>query len=121
MGLTRIDSFSGIDFNTILNYILNRVFSLIKSCIIFLKNKLIEPLCSWAYEKIRNMLSTYSLYIMYEYMESWLNILTRALSILYGAYNLINNKVNVISPIENVNYADIISNNQDIPESTAMC
>lgn len=121
MGLTRIDSFSGIDFNTILNYILNRVFSLIKGCIIHLKNKIIEPLCSWAYEKIRNMLSTYSLYIMYEYMESWLNILTRALSILYGAYNLINNKVNVISPIENVNYADIISNNQDIPESTAMC
>jgi hypothetical protein len=122
LGLARNDSFNGVDYTKILNFLMNKIFGMVKSIIIYVKNLLIEYLLFLFKKYVQPVLLSYTALIVYERIEYWLNILQKALGFLYSTYNLFDKKVNVISSIENVNYADIIiENNQNMPESTAIC
>lgn len=117
MGLTNIDDFLGQDFSKILNLLMNKIFGLLKSIIIFIKDKIVELLLRFFYEKILSLLLQYELILLLERITYWLEILKAAL----GCIPLFKFKRNkVLGSIDEVNYADII-NTQDTPESTSTC
>ena len=64
------------------------------------------------------LLIKYEMIILLERITYWLSILKASLKCL-PKYTFQRNKI--IGAIDNVNYADIIDNNQDTPESMATC
>lgn len=117
MGLTKIEDFIGQDFTKILNLLMNKIFGLLKSIIIFIKDKIVELLLRFFYEKILSLLLQYELILLLERITYWLEILKAALSCV-PLFKFKRNKV--LGSIDEVNYADII-NTQDTPESTSTC
>lgn len=117
MGLISIDSALGQDFTKIFNLILNKIFALVKSIILFIKDKIIELLLIFFYENILPLLLKYELLILLERTTYWLEILRSAVSCL-PTFKFKRNKT--IGSIDEVNYADII-NTRQIPEITNPC
>lgn len=117
MGLIGIDSALGQDFTKIFNLILNKIFALVKSIILFIKDKIIELLLIFFYENILPLLLKYELLILLERTTYWLEILRSAVSCL-PTFKFKRNKT--IGSIDEVNYADII-NTRQIPEITNPC
>jgi hypothetical protein len=119
LGVTKTDakSFNGQDFTKIMNFLMNKIFRLIKSIILFVKDKIIELLLEFFYEKIMPLLIKYKLLLVLEYLTYWLGILRAALNCL-PLYKFKLPKV--IGSIDNVDYADIIAP-QDTPEATSSC
>jgi hypothetical protein len=117
MGITKISDFMGQDFTKILNFIMNKIFGLLKSIILFIKDKIVELLLNLFYEKILPLIIKSEMLILLERITYWLTILEAAVKCV-PLFKLRRNKV--IGAIEDVNYADIISS-QDTPESTSSC
>ena len=118
-GVTRLDSFAGNDFGIILNLLMNKIFGLVKSIIIAIKNMIVGLLLKLFYQEIMPLLIKYEMIILLERITYWLTILKAALNCL-PRFKFQRSKV--IGAIDNVDYADIIvENNQDTPESTATC
>lgn len=117
MGITKIDTFNGQDFTKIINLIMNKIFGLLKSIILFIKDKIVELLLILFYEKILPILMQYQAILLLERITFWLVILKDAISCLprfeFKRYK-------VIGAIDSVDYADIIPS-QDTPESTSSC
>ena len=119
MGLIRMDESMGQDFGMILNYLMNKIFSLLKSIIVYIKDKIVLLLLELFYEVILPLLIKQELLLLMERLEYWLRILKAALlSLPLLKFNFKKNKI--FSAIEDVNYADI-DNSQNTPESTATC
>jgi hypothetical protein len=114
---TNVESFATQDFTKILNYILNSVFKIIKTIILFVKDKLIELLLEFFYEKVMPLLIKYKLLLVLEYITYWLGILKSALKCI-PIYLLKLPKI--IGSIDNVDYADI-ETPQNTPEATSSC
>ena len=117
MGITKIDSFNGQDFTKIINLIMNKIFGLLKSIILFIKDKIVELLLTLFYEKILKTLMKYQAILLLESITFWIAILKEAISCL-PRFKFKRNKV--IGAIDSVDYADIILS-QDTPESTSSC
>lgn len=117
MGITKIDTFNGQDFTKIINLIMNKIFGLLKSIILFIKDKIVELLLILFYEKILPILMQYQAILLLERITFWLVILKDAISCL-PRFEFKRNKV--IGAIDSVDYADIIPS-QDTPESTSSC
>jgi hypothetical protein len=117
MGIVKFDEFLGQDFSKIVNLLMNKIFGLLKSIIIFIKDKIVELLLIYLYEKLLPLLIKYELILLLERIEYWLTILKAALACLPRFKFKINK---AIGSIDNVDYADIVST-QDTPESTATC
>ena len=117
MGITKIDTFNGQDFTKIINLIMNKIFGLLKSIILFIKDKIVELLLILFYEKILPTLMQYQAILLLERITFWLVILKDAISCL-PRFEFKRNKV--IGAIDSVDYADIIPS-QDTPESTSSC
>lgn len=118
-GVTRLDSFAGNDFGIILNILMNKIFGLVKSIIIAIKNMIVGLLLKFFFQEIMPLLIKYEMIILLERITYWLTILKAALNCL-PRFKFQRSKV--IGAIDNVDYADIIvENNQDTPESTATC
>lgn len=117
MGLTKIDDAFNQDFTKIINLLMNKIFGLMKSIIIFIKDKIVELLLTYLYEKLLPLLIKYELILLLERIEYWLTILKAALACL-PKFKFKFNKV--IGSIDSVDYADIVST-QDTPESTSTC
>ena len=118
-GVTRLDSFAGNDFGIILNLLMNKIFGLVKSIIIAIKNMIVGLLLKFFFQEIMPLLIKYEMIILLERITYWLTILKAALNCL-PRFKFQRSKV--IGAIDNVDYADIIvENNQDTPESTATC
>ena len=117
MGITKIDTFNGQDFTKIINLIMNKIFGLLKSIILFIKDKIVELLLILLYEKILPILMQYQAILLLERITFWLVILKDAISCL-PRFEFKRNKV--IGAIDSVDYADIIPS-QDTPESTSSC
>ena len=117
MGITNVNDFMGQDFSKILNLLMNKIFGLLKSIILFIKDKIVELLLTLFYEKILPLLLKYETIILLERITYWLEILKAALNCL-PRFKFNRNKV--IGAIDYVDYADI-TNNQNTPESTANC
>lgn len=117
MGITKIDTFNGQDFTKIINLIMNKIFGLLKSIILFIKDKIVELLLILFYEKILPTLMQYQAILLLERITFWLTILKDAISCV-PLFKFKRNKV--IGAIDSVDYADIIPS-QDTPESTSSC
>lgn len=117
MGIVKIDESLGQDFSKIINVLMNKIFGLLKSIIIFIKDKIVELLLIYLYEKLLPLLIKYELILLLERIEYWLTILKAALNCLPKFKFKINN---AIGSIDAVDYADIVST-QNTPESTATC
>ena len=117
MGRTKIDTFNGQDFAKIINLIMNKIFGLLKSIILFIKDKIVELLLTLFYEKILPTLMKYQAILVLESITFWIAILKDAISCL-PRFKFKRNKV--IGAIDSVDYADIIPS-QDTPESTSSC
>lgn len=117
MGITKIDTFNGQDFTKIINLIMNKIFGLLKSIILFIKDKIVELLLILFYEKILPILMQYQAILLLERITFWLVILKDAISCL-PRFEFKRNKV--IGAIDSVDYADIIPS-QNAPESTSSC
>ena len=117
MGMVKIEDAFNQDFTKIVNVLMNKIFGLMKSIIIFIKDKIVELLLTFLYEKLLPLLIKYELILLLERIEYWLTILKAALACL-PRFKFKFNKV--IGSIDSVDYADIVST-QDTPESTASC
>ena len=117
MGVTKMSTFNGQDFTKIINLIMNKIFGLLKSIILFIKDKIVELLLTLFYEKILPTLMQYQAILLLESITFWMAILKEAISCL-PRFKFKRNKV--IGAIDSVDYADIIPS-QDTPESTSSC
>jgi hypothetical protein len=117
MGITKIEDLFNQDFTKILNLLMNKIFGLLKSIIIFIKDKIVELLLTFLLSKILPLLLKYQLILMLERIDYWLKTLKAAIACL-PLFKFKFNKV--LGSIDNVDYADIIAS-QDTPESTANC
>ena len=117
MGITRIDEFAGNDFTQILNLLMNKIFGLVKSILLFIKDKIVELLLKMFYKVMKEILIKYELLLLLERLNYWLTILKAALNCL-PRFKFIRNKP--VGYLDNVDYADIIST-QDTPEATKNC
>lgn len=117
MGITRIDEFAGNDFTQILNLLMNKIFGLVKSILLFIKDKIVELLLKMFYKVMKEILIKYELLLLLERLNYWLTILKAALNYL-PQFKFIRNKP--VGYLDNVDYADIIST-QDTPEATKNC
>ena len=117
MGLTKLDSSVGFDFGAILNLLFNKIFGLIKSIILFIKDKIIELLLLLFYDVILPLLIKYSIILLLERLNYWLEILKAALSYI-TIFKFKRRKI--IGSIDEVDYADII-NTQNTPETSSPC
>ena len=117
MGITKMDTFNGQDFTKIINLIMNKIFGLLKSIILFIKDKIVELLLTLFYEKILKTLMQYQAILLLESITFWMAILKDAISCI-PRFKFKRNKV--IGAIDSVDYADIIPS-QDTPESTSSC
>lgn len=117
MGLIRIDSILTQDLGTILNFLLTKIISLIKSIILWVKDKILELLLNLLFDALLPLLFKQEFILMMERIEDWINILKAAIECI-PLYKFTLPKY--IGSIDEVNYADII-NNQNTPENTALC
>ena len=117
MGITRMDEFAGNDFTKILNLLMNKIFGLVKSILLFIKDKIVELLLKIFYKVIKEILIKYELLLLLERLNYWLTILKAALNCL-PRFKFIRNKP--VGYLDNVDYADIIGT-QDTPEATKNC
>ena len=117
MGVTRIDKSMGNDFTKILNLLMNKIFGLVKSILLFIKDKIVELLLKMFYKVMKEILIKYELLLLLERLNYWLTILKAALNCL-PQFKFIRNKP--VGYLDNVDYADIIST-QDTPEATKNC
>ena len=117
MGVTKMSTFNRQDFTKIVNLIMNKIFGLLKSIILFIKDKIIELLLTLFYEKILPTIMKYQAILVLESITFWMAILKDAISCI-PRFKFKRNKI--IGAIEDVNYADIIPS-QDSPESTSSC
>lgn len=117
MGITRMDEFAGNDFTKILNLLMNKIFGLVKSILLFIKDKIVELLLKFFYKVIKEILIKYELLLLLERLNYWLTILKAALNCL-PRFKFTRNKP--VGYLDNVDYADIIGT-QDTPEATKNC
>lgn len=117
MGITRSDEVMGQDMGKILNVLMNKIFGLLKSIILAIKDKIVELLLILFYKTIAPLMLKFTLILLRERVIDWLIILRAALNCL-PQFKFTKNKV--IGAIDNVDYADII-NTQNTPESTTNC
>ena len=117
MGMVKIEDAYNQDFSMIVNVLMNKIFGLMKSIIIFVKDKIVELLLIFLYKKLLPLLIKYELILLLERIEYWLTILKAALACLPRFKFKINK---AIGSIDSVDYADIVST-QDTPESTSTC
>lgn len=117
MGLTKYEDLWGQDFTKIVNILMNKIFGLVKAIILFVKDKIVEILLRFLYEKILPLIMKYELLLLLERMQYWLDLLKAVISCL-PIFKFKFNKV--LGSIENVDYADI-ETAKDTPESTSTC
>lgn len=117
MGIVRIDETLGNDLGIILNLLMNKIFALVKSIIIFIKDLIIQILMEFLYKALMPLLLKFLAILLREKIIDWLLILKAAIECLPL---LKFQPRKIIGQIEDVNYADII-NTQDTPTSSNNC
>lgn len=119
MGVTKLEDFMGQDYSMVLNLLLNKILGLVKSIVVFIKNKILELLLKLFYDNVLPLLAKWQMAEIMERLEYWINILTAAIACL-PTFKFKRSKI--ISGIDNVDYADIIKEDeQTTPESTSSC
>lgn len=118
MGITKIEDFLNNDYGAILNLLLNKILSLAKSVVLFIKDKIVELLLRLFYETVMPLLIQYEITLVLEALTYWLAILQAAIACL-PTFKL--QRTQIIGSIDDVNYADIVDSSEQmaLPESTS--
>ena len=117
LGVVNIDNAFGNDFTKILNLLINKLLGLVKSIVLYIKDKIIALLLELFNKIITPILTNMALMLYLEMITDWLVILLNAVKcipMLFGGLN------KPIGYIEDVDYADIV-NDQNVPESASEC
>jgi len=117
LGIVKIDEALGNDFTKILNLVINKILGLIKSIVIYIKDKILQLLLDLFYEKVMPMLTEMMLMLYLEMITDWLIILLNSVKCLPLMIGL---EIERTGGIDEVDYADIV-NEQNIPESSSEC
>lgn len=117
MGVVNLDDAFGIDFGKILNLLLNKILGLIKSIVLYVKDKIISLLLDLFKKVITPILTNMMLMLYLEMITDWLIILLEAVKCIPLMLGITVVKEGYI---DEVDYADIV-NNQSIPESSSEC
>lgn len=117
LGVVDIDHAFGYDFGKILNLLLNKILGLIKSIVLYVKDKIISLLLDLFKKIITPILTNMMLMLYLEMITDWLVILldaVKCIPLMLG--------ITVVKEgyIDEVDYADIV-NDQTIPESSSEC
>lgn len=118
LGIVDINSALGNDFGKILNLLINKILSLVKSIVLYVKDKIVSLLLELFNKIITPILTNMMLMLYLEMITDWLIILLNAVKCIPLMLGLVNRKE--IGYIEDVDYADIV-NEQNIPESSTEC
>ena len=120
MGITKMEDFLNNDYGTILNLLLNKILSLAKSVVLFIKDKIVELLLRLFYEVVMPLLIKYEIILILEALSYWLAILQAAIACL-PTFRL--QRTRIIESIADVNYADIVDTSEQtaLPESSSSC
>jgi len=117
-GLVNIDDAFGQDFGKIINLLINKVLGLVKSIVLFVKDKIIEILLDFFTEVVLPLIKKYEIMTYLERITDWTIILLDALKCMQNIVGIVQTKP--IGYIEDVEYADIV-NEQIIPENSSEC
>lgn len=120
MGITSMDDILGTDQSEIIKLITNKIFAMIRSIILFIKDKIAEVLFELFKTRVLPLFERYQLELYREQMYYWRETLAAALACIRGLKGFRFNIRRPIGQIDEVDYADII-NNQNIPESNEGC
>ena len=117
--INRLEDFLGNDLSVILNFFFNKILGLIKSIILFIKDKIVEILMDLFYKYVRPLIINWLSMLLLERLEYWLTVVFDALNCLPTMMFSIG-RGTVFGNIDNVEYADIVTP-QNIPESKSEC
>ena len=118
LGIVNVDGSIGNDFTKVLNLLLNKILGLVKSIVIYIKDKIISLLLELFNEVITPLLTNMMLMLYLEMITDWLVILLNAVRCIPLMLGI--DRTKPIGYIEDVDYADIV-NEQTIPESSSEC
>lgn len=117
-GIVNIDEAWGEDYGKIINLLLNKILGLVKSIVLFIKDKIIEMLLELFEEVVKPMLTNYAMMLYLEHITDWLIILLEAVKCVAMLPSVA--RIKPIGYIDEVDYADIV-NEQNIPEHDSNC
>ena len=117
MGLVRFDQALGQDMTFIINLILNAVLGIVKSIVLYIKDKIVELLLRLFYEKILPLLINWKLLLIMEALEYWTELLLAAIKCI-PLFKF--QRRQIVGSIDEVDYADIV-NDQTSPQSANTC
>jgi hypothetical protein len=116
-GLLDLKEITNINLDTIVKLILNKIFSILKTIILYVKDLIVNALLELFFEKIVPLIAKAKLIILMEKIEYWEKLLREILSML-PRFDF--SKYKIKSSIEMVDYADITTT-QTIPENNSGC
>lgn len=117
-GIVSIDESFGEDYGKIIKLLINKVLGLVKSIVLFIKDKIIEMLLELFEEVVKPMLTNYAMMLYLEHITDWLIILLEAVKCIAMLPSIA--RIKPIGYIDEVDYADIV-NEQNIPEHDSNC
>lgn len=117
MGIVNTEALFTDKSNGIINLLINKIFSLIKSIIRLIMDKLKEILLRMAFKYLLPKITTYELLLLLERLDAWIKLL-KDVATCVPMFNFSIKKS--LGQIDNVDYADIVTQ-QQIPESDSNC
>ena len=117
VGIVKVEDVFGNDMGFILNVILNKILGLTKSLVLFIKDKILSLLLKLLYDYIIPLSVRWVLMTYLERLNGWLATLNAA---IYCLPTFRFKLPKLLTSIEDVDYADIV-NNQNLPEVSDGC
>ena len=119
MGVVKPEDVFGVDNGAFMNLLVNKTFTLVKSLVGFVKDKIAEILLELFYEKVLPMVTTYKALLMLEKLRRWMAILAGAIACLPKWIGFFKKK-RIKTQINDVDYADIV-NDVALPGEITNC
>ena len=120
MGIISIDDLLGTDQTLIIRLIQNKIFSLVRSIISYIKDMIAKLILDFFYETVLPMLEKFMLLVFRERLEAWIALLEEARRCIPPILIPLLHSRKEVQSIEDVKYAEII-NDQKTPETTGGC
>lgn len=115
LGLIDLNEFKSSS-NKLMDLIYTKLIATIKSVIAFVKDLIIQYFCQIIADKLKELIETGVLLMVQEKLLYWTKLLTAAMACLPDV-NMAFNRQNLLTAIDDVNYADIVPV-QNKPESS---
>ena len=113
MGMININDIKSL--NDVMDLILKKMIAIIISLVRYIKDKIVEFLLKLFFDVAEELIVKWGILILKEKLDAWLTLLAEAISCIplfsFG---------NVLTQIDDVNYADI-TQTQDIPKTEEKC